>query len=73
MSAHQNEAYGFQPRFYAPHVCHCASLHLALLFTRANRIEMIISVSIVNNGRFVVKWTIVEKDESNDGLTFCKF
>ena len=33
---------------------------------------MIISVSIVNNGRFVVKWTIVEIDESNDGFTFCQ-
>ena len=33
---------------------------------------MIISVSIVNNGRFVVKWTIVEIDESNDGSTFCQ-
>ena len=30
---------------------------------------MIISVSVANNKRFVVKWTIVEEDESKDGLT----
>lgn len=31
---------------------------------------MIISTCLTYNGKFVVKWTIVEVDESNSGLTF---
>ena len=31
---------------------------------------MIISVCIVHNARFVFKWSIVDADESNDGLSF---